>query len=369
MAAEFSSGVFLDNQGAWHHQGLVLPGTLPPSEAFAKAGALYEVRKGNLYMGDPYAPARPWCRAEPDAMARVDDRVALYRPDNGAVLGIVSPRYPIYPSSLLLRFAEGISAEADMSAVVVLAGGKRIAFTSKLRGADRDVVPGDPIAPYLVGWLGFDGFTSLGGAYSTTRIVCANTMSLAMSQAENGRADASFRFPHAHGFATDEEAIAYIEQQMDAVLEGIDYQRQSFPAVVDGYQQMARLPMSSIEFAQFIREVYGVPATAIIDGEERPITLEMAMPRKWINLQAAFHGGIGMDIDGVAGTLWCGFNAITQVETSASPRIGKGSIARRLHSTLFGSANNILRTANRLACARLGIEDLAQAAAQPVEAA
>jgi hypothetical protein len=76
-----------------------------------------------------------------------------------------------------------------------------------------------------------------------------------------------------------------------------------------------------------------------------------------------------MDINGVANTLWCGFNAITQVESSASPRIGKGSIARRLHSTLFGTANNILRVANRLASARLGIEDLTEATVQPVEAA
>ena len=359
MSDQFLSGVLLQDEGAWHGKGLVLPGTMPPAEAFAKAGALYEVRKGRLFMGDP---------AEADAMVPVADRVALYRPDNGTILGVVSPRYPIYPTSLLLKLAEGIKGEADMNAVVVLAGGKRLAFTSKIRGAEIPILPGDPIAPYLVGWLGFDGVTSLGGAYSSTRIVCWNTMQLAMGQAENGRPDATFRFPHAHGFETDEEAIAYIEQQMDALLAGIDIQRRTFPEVASGYQQMTRMTMNSAEFAQFIREVYGVPGTAIVDGEERPITLEMAMPKKWAALQAAYHGGIGMDIDGVAGTLWAGFNAITQVETSMSPRTGRSAVARRLHSTLFGAANNILRIANRLACARLGIADLNQAQTQLVEA-
>jgi len=71
----------------------------------------------------------------------------------------------------------------------------------------------------------------------------------------------------------------------------------------------------------------------------------------------------------VAGTLWAGFNAITQVETSMSPRTGRSAVARRLHSTLFGAANNILRTANRLACQRLGIEDLQQVQVQAAEAA
>jgi hypothetical protein len=67
-------------------------------------------------------------------------------------------------------------------------------------------------------------------------------------------------------------------------------------------------------------------------------------------------GLIGMDIDGVAGSLWAGFNAITQIETSADPRAGRGSVHRRLHSTYFGAANNIVRVAHGLAIARLGLE-------------
>jgi hypothetical protein len=219
-------------------------------------------------------------------------------------------------------------------------------------------VPGDAACPYIVGILGHDGLTALTGGYSHIRIVCRNTMQYAMNVLENqeGQGQATgFRFPHAHGFDSDDEAIAFIERQMDAIVAGINWQRQTFPQVVTGYRAMAQVDMSAVEFANFIRMVYKIPATMMIDGEEQPVTLEMAMPRKWVALQEAFRAGIGQDIDGVAGTLWAGFNAITQVESSFSPRAGRGSIARRLHATYCGAANNIIAFANQLAHDRIGM--------------
>jgi phage/plasmid-like protein (TIGR03299 family) len=347
MSAEFSSGIFLRGEAAWHGEGEVTNERLTAAEAFERANALFPVAKQKLWLGN---------KEDHEHLIHVPGKAGIYRTDTNEVLGVVNKGYPIYPNNLLLRFAEGIESQADIDAVVVLSAGRKVAFTSMIKDAAGDVLPGDSIAPFVAGFLGHDGKTSLSGAFTYTRVVCRNTLQMVMDEVNAaGNPSGSFRFPHINGFESDEEAIAWVTSQLDQILAGIDVQRRIFPEVLTTYRQMPRVDMSQIEFTNFVRMVYQVPETITIDGVERPVTLEMAMPRKWAQLQEAFVRGIGMDIDGVAGSLWAGFNAITQIETSADPRAGRGSVHRRLQSTYFGAANNIVRVAHGLAVARLGV--------------
>ena len=95
MSHEFTSGVMLNDQAAWHGLGEVITGTIPAREAFTRADALFKVEKTPLYILGP--DGQP---------VEVDSRVAVKRGDNHHILGTVSPNYEIIQNETLCQMAE-----------------------------------------------------------------------------------------------------------------------------------------------------------------------------------------------------------------------------------------------------------------------
>jgi phage/plasmid-like protein (TIGR03299 family) len=326
MAHDFTSGVMLNGTAAWHGLGQVIEGTLPARDAFVRAQALFPVEKLALWAGDPTNPTK--------MISLSDERVGIWRPDERKILGTASPSYRIISNDTLLRFAEAIREEVDMDTVIVLRGGAKVAFTAKLRGTNQEVVPGDTIHRNIVGYLGHDGKTAFGGMFTDIRVVCANTLGFAQSDAN--RTGKQFTIKHT------ENDIA----QIDGVLGNINMARQQFAQVVDDYRALHEVPMNTELFRHWLESVYQVPAVKTDDGE-RPGRIE-DMPRKWAQLEQAWHHGLGRDIPGVSGTAYWGLNAVTEVESSQRTA---GSGKRRLHSALFGSGSSVIKRANELAMA------------------
>lgn len=326
MSSEFTSGVFLNNETAWHGQGEVLAGTLPAREAFVRAGALFPVGKLHTMAGDPSWPKEDWIDLTPDAMA-------IWRPDTRRILGTVSPGYTIIPNETLLRFAEALREECDMDAVVVLREGGKVAFTAKLRGADAEVVPGDTVYRNIVGYLGHGNGVGFGGMFTNIRVVCANTLGFAMNDANrHGR---QFSIRHT------ENDIS----QIDRVISEIDVARQTFIEVVDNYKAMRDTPMSIDLYRHWLESVYQVNEVTDDNGNTRPGRIE-DKPRKWQALENAWNHGLGSDIPGVRGTVYAGLNAVTEVESSGRTQ---GAGKRRFHSANFGSGAGVIRRAESLA--------------------
>ena len=70
-------------------------------------------------------------------------------------------------------------------------------------------------------------------------------------------------------------------------------------------------------------------------------------PVKWNKLWKAWAGGYGAQIEGVQGTLWGAFNAVTEVESSLRTNPSKNS--SRLQSAVWGSGSRIIERAETLA--------------------
>lgn len=326
MSHEFTSGVMMHGQRAWHGLGEVIQGTLPAREAFVRAQALFPVEKLNLWAGDP---------SRPDEMISLaDNRVGIWRPDERKILGTAGPDYRIIPNERLLQFAEAIREEVDMDTVIVLRGGAKVAFTAKLRGTAAEVVPGDKIHRNIVGYLGHDGTTAFGGMFTNIRVVCANTLGFAQNDANrHGR---QFTIRHT------ENDVA----QIDTILSNIDTARQQFASVVDDFRAMRETPMSVDLYRHWLAQVYQVPTKENPDGTiQRAGSIE-DMPRKWAQLEQAWNYGLGREIPGVANTAYWGLNCVTEVESST---LTKGAGKRRIHSALFGSGAAVIKRANDLA--------------------
>jgi|688.fasta_scaffold05431_25 phage/plasmid-like protein (TIGR03299 family) len=356
MAHEVTSALFMHSTAAWHGEGDVIEGTVPAPDAFRRAGALFPVEKLQLWAGDLNNPelldaialaadqpfSTPQERGEAIHQAAhqhlinmADSRVAIWRPDTRKILGTASPDYKIIPNQRLLDFASALREECDMDAVIVLREGAKVAFTAKIRGTDQQVIPGDKVYRNIVGYLGHDGSTAFGGIFTDTRVVCLNTLGYAMNDANrHGR---QFTIKHT------ENDVA----QIDRILSSIDIARQSFAQVVDEYRAMREVPMTTDLYRHFLEQVYEkqIPSVRMDNGDTRPGSIE-DMPRKWAKLEHAWNYGLGRDIPGVAGTLYWGLNAVTEVESSGKTQ---GAGKRRIHSALFGTGAGVIKRANEVA--------------------
>jgi phage/plasmid-like protein (TIGR03299 family) len=324
MAHEFTSGIMMNSNPAWHGLGKVIDGTLPARQAFNEANALFNVEKAPLY-----------CKTETGEYSQIASRVAVKRSDTGMILGTVSPNYEIIQNETLCQMAEMLRDDIIMDTVVVLKRGAKVCFTGRIVGTDTDVIPGDTIHRNLVGYLGHDGYTSFGGIFTNIRVVCANTLGFA--QQDGKRSGKQFSIAH------NKIQVA----QIDEVLRNIDIARQTFKQAVTDYQRMAETKMEFEAYKQWLTHLYEMPPVKQEDATLRPGCITDS-PIKWKKLCNAWVAGYGSNLDGVANTVWAAFNSVTEVETSLRE---SSKIATRLQSATWGPASRIVDKAYQSAMA------------------
>ena len=319
MASNFTSGWLGNGERAWHGQGVVTPGTLPAREAFETADALFSVEKREL----SYPTIFHVGRDEDGEVAFTNESMrpagvfGVVRTDTQALLGVVTKQYEIVQNESLLRMAEFIRDEADMDCVIVLSDGAKVCFTATLRGAETDIVPGDTVKRRIVGYLGHDGKTGCGAKFTNIRVVCQNTLTAALSGTgasssitHKGTANANF----------------------DALINSIDVSRQDFVTECELMREFSRTAMSMSAFNDYVDQVYEVNEGDIL--------------RKRQKLEQAFRVGYGSEF--ASFSLWNGFNAITQLETSTRNQTAAKSRAQFARGT-FGLGAQISKKAFSIA--------------------
>ena len=320
MPSNFTSGWLGNGERAWHGQGVVTPGTLPAREAFETADALFSVEKRELSY-----PVVQSCDSIIDTdlpyfhedMQQPAGVFGVVRTDSQALLGVVTKQYEIVQNESLLRMAEFIRDEADMDCVIVLSDGAKVCFTATLRGAETDIVPGDTVKRRIVGYLGHDGKTGCGAKFTNIRVVCQNTLTAALSGTgasssitHKGTANANF----------------------DALINSIDVSRQDFVTECELMREFSRTAMSMSAFNDYVDQVYDVNEGDIL--------------RKRQKLEQAFRVGYGSEF--ASFSLWNGFNAITQLETSTRNQTAAKSRAQFARGT-FGLGAQISKKAFSIA--------------------
>lgn len=336
MAHQFESGVFFHGQPAWHGLGTVLDGTQPARQAFATANADWQV--DGLPIFD--AAGQP-----------IDGYQAITRGDTGSVLSVQRSTYTIVQNEQLIRLAEALREDAIMDAVVVLAEGRKVAFTARVVGAEAEALKGDPVHQYLVGTTSHDGSVAFQALFSPVRVVCANTLSAALGQAQAAeRKGKGKRFAIRH--TTNANAL------IERLPEIIDMKRQQFTASIAELQQMAATPCTDKQFSAYCAAVFADQLAGTVNDRRgdastaRPKTIS-DLPA-WDSLANKFAGdAIGSDIPGVKGTMWAAYNAVTEYFTHDAGRtLDETEAARkRLESLWWGSAANSITKAHTLALA------------------
>lgn len=160
--------MFYTRQAPWHGLGTRVEHTLNSQEALVAAGLDWQVIQMPVQTEDG--------RSIPGFKANIRDR------DN-QVLGVVTDRYKVVQNQDAFAFTdellgEGVSYETAGS----LQGGRRTWILAKL--PQRYIISGDEITPYLVFMNSHDGSGAIKAAMTPIRVVCQNTLNLALSTAK-----------------------------------------------------------------------------------------------------------------------------------------------------------------------------------------
>jgi phage/plasmid-like protein (TIGR03299 family) len=332
MAHQFSSGVFCYNKPAWHRLGVVVDGTLPAREAFRIANADFQVAGRPVFDAD---------------MQPIPGYQAITRMDTGRALSVMTETYKPIQNEALIKIAEALHEDINMDAVCVLSDGKKVTFTARIRGAEGDVVPGDPVQQYLIGCTSHDGSIPFQLLFSPIRVVCQNTLSAALGLSSNQRhQDTSIRIRHT------KNADSLIERLPELV----DIRRLQFIGGLAELRHMAATPCSMAQFRQYISTVFADQLQGKVNdirgdrSTSRQKTLE-DLPA-WHSIIQKFEGtAIGSEIRGAYGTAWSAYQAVTEYISHESGRAKDAADAarKRLESIYWGQASEQITIAHRQA--------------------
>lgn len=167
MAAEVES-MFYTREKPWHGLGVRVEDAPGSKEALAAAGLDWRVIQKRMVTRDGIP---------------IPGFQANLRETDNQVLGVVTDRYRVVQNEDAFAFTdellgEGITYETAGS----LQNGRRTWILAKL--PQRYIISGDEITPYLVFMNSHDGSGAIKAAMTPVRVVCRNTLNLALATAK-----------------------------------------------------------------------------------------------------------------------------------------------------------------------------------------
>ena len=232
MAANVET-MFYTRTAPWHGLGTRVLEAPTSSAALALAGLDWKVVQKPVFTADGLFIS--------GFKANVRDR-------DSQVLGVVSDRYKVVQNEDAFAFTdellgEGVTYETAGS----LQNGRRTWILAKL--PQRYIIRGDEIDPYLVFMNSHDGTGAIKAAMTPVRVVCQNTLNLALSTAR--RSWSTIHTGDIHGKLQDaRNTLLYADRYMAALgktIEELSLQKLSDRQVLEYIDALFPLPEDASE--------------------------------------------------------------------------------------------------------------------------
>lgn len=219
--------------------------------------------------------------------AHSESRV-LYRSDSQMALSVVGSRYQIVQPADVLEFYRDLVSVGgfELETAGVLKGGKKLWALAKT-GQETILKGNDRIKAYLLLATSCDGTLATTAQFTSVRVVCNNTLQLAVSNA-NG----SVRVPHSTQFDA-----AVVKQQLGLGLSAWD----SFIADI---KLMSERKLNKFEAMNYLVKVLGDPDVPLADQPNQKAIQ---------NVHALYSGqGKGSELQAANGTAFGILQGITE---------------------------------------------------------
>jgi phage/plasmid-like protein (TIGR03299 family) len=274
--------MFYRGDAPWHNLGRFIDPEkhLTSEEAIVAAGLDWEVKTQPLYLGDS---------------TLVPSNKAVVREDNNEVLGVVGKNYTPLQNRKAFEFFDPFieSNGASFETAGSLKGGKKIWALAKINQDPMEIMKNDIVEKYVLLSNGHDGTVSLRVGFTPIRVVCQNTLSMAIGNS----ASQLIRLKH----------TSNIEENLDKVGEIMNLANQEFEATAEQYRFLSNKTVNTKDLERLVKLVF-VGENYL---EEEKLGIERGK-RIFANVLELFETGRGTEVSGVKGTAWGAYNAVNE---------------------------------------------------------
>jgi phage/plasmid-like protein (TIGR03299 family) len=311
----------------WHKLGVKVVGAPTCEEAIKHAGLDWEVGSEPLYLDRGNGECDPTHKIEARAHVRTMN-------GKTTVLGVVGPKTEILQNAQAFAWFDPFvrSGEATLETAGSLREGRIVWILARIAGNPLVVVPRahDTVERYILLSNAHDGSRAVSVGFSPIRVVCANTLAMA----ESDGASALLKVRHTRG----------MHGTLDAVREVMNTARARFEATAEQYRFLASRDIDAAGLDQYVRKVFDqapAPAeTEVVPWSRYGMRAKKETRTDTYNrerreaVERLFLRGKGNDAQGVRGTRWAAYNAITEYLGNDRPR--GGTLESRTESLAMG---------------------------------
>ena len=260
----------------WHGLGQQLTEGASIETWINEAGMNYELLSANVQFSDGKSPRQ------------FPGKQILFRSDDGEPLGLVGDRYNVVQPREVIEFFRDLAEDHgfQLETAGVLFGGKKYWALARTPESFR-VGKRDEIKGHLMLATACDGSMSTIAKYVATRVVCNNTIQMAL-----GEGGSQVKVRHNSQF------------KEDAVKAELGLFKDSFSAFAETAQALGKAKLSSAQAVQFLIALMGDPTKPV---EEQTANVENM---KVVAAKFATQNYLGADMSGE--TAWGLVNCVTE---------------------------------------------------------
>lgn len=314
-------------QQAWHGLGRVIDEEMTVEQAvkYANLDFLVEKAANRHYM--------PSLSGEGIDIITSDTSFFTYRTDTNKVLGDrLGSSYHVIQNEQAFSVVDSLVKEGGL--ILESAGSLYDGCTvfMCLRMANPIKVAGhDTVMQYIVIASGHDGNTSLLAFFTNTRVVCNNTLQVALKGAVQK-----------HSIRHTAKAM----NRLDEAIRIMGLATKNTKAVAEAYDRMARREMLRTEFFDYVGNLFMTKAEieALQSGAKADVVLSTRKSNIITDVMQFAETGIGQ-AEADMQTWWGGYNAITGYYSNKK----FDDYNDRMDSLLFGTAAGVMQNALTLA--------------------
>jgi phage/plasmid-like protein (TIGR03299 family) len=244
----------------------------------------------------------------------IDDSVVLHRSDNDSPLGIVSSSYEIVQPNEAFDFFRDLihSIGLEINTAGTLFGGKRYFVSAKI--GEQALIQNDNIRGYLLFTTSADGTLKTRAKFVSERVVCNNTLSIALGEKNKG----------------GEVAISHRSKfDADAAREALGLAPKTFETFMADMRKLTTRRLSS-DIAETM--------TQKLVGKDQKANKRIA---------ELFMGDAkGFSAEGFKSTAWGWLNSVTEYVDHG---MRAKSESHRISNALFGIGDTLKNTAREMA--------------------
>lgn len=378
MSHEFEAGVFMRGLKAWHELGLVID---PGHEAEVNAMLALRLQKidwrvsmHQCYMTTPGS----------EELISVPGVRAIVRDSDGRILGSAGnvPRgektgkarhtYVPFQNSDMAEWVQPIldAKIGRVDAVASLYGGQRVYMLVRLGhngDSHAEVVPGDEVVNHWMIANSHDGGHSLRVGRCRTRIVCANTLAAAFGEGTNVRIrhtqgtiqtlkdlqavmlkeqnafskDVDIFRKLAKQSLTKKKLREYVEAVFPDSFKEVKEKKESAASIKEREREQKRRDWAAKNAGKdLVADLMGLSETPAVEApkvDQFAEEKDQAMSEILSRIEVLVESGRGQDIPGVRGTMWGGYNAVSEFLQYEYGRGPVGATEKRMDGMMFGA--------------------------------